>query len=175
MKLIALLILTLIMSASIVYDFTKDSNNSDWQVVDDGVMGGRSQGNFEIDQSGNGKFYGDVSTRNNGGFSSVRCSLNPVQVHDGGIIVLTVKGDGKDYQFRIKDNSRSSHSYITTFSTTGEWQKIQISLDELVPSFRGQKLKMPNFHHDSFEEIAFLIGNKKDESFQLLIDKIELL
>ena len=162
------------MSTTIIYDFTKDSNNSDWQIVNDGVMGGKSQGNFEIDASGNGQFYGDISTKNNGGFSSVRCALNSVKVNDSSTIILTLKGDGKDYQFRIKDKSSSSHSYITTFSTSGDWQKIEIQLDGLVPSFRGQKLKMPNFHHDSFEEMAFLIGNKKDESFKLLIDKIEL-
>jgi hypothetical protein len=44
----------------------------------------------------------------------------------------------------------------------------------MYPSFRGRKLDKPNFSEDYIEEIAFLIGNKSEEKFQLLIDKIEL-
>lgn len=44
----------------------------------------------------------------------------------------------------------------------------------MYPSFRGRKLAQPNFSSDHVEEIAFLIGNKKPESFKLMIDKIEL-
>ncbi|MGV8992461.1 MAG: CIA30 family protein [Flavobacterium sp.] len=157
-----------------IYDFQKDSNAADWQIVNDGVMGGMSQGNFKIDQDGNGVFYGDVSTENNGGFSSVRHEFAALKVDSDSKVVLTLKGDGKNYQFRIKDKLNNSHSYITTFSTNGDWQKIEISLKNLEPSFRGQKLNMPNFDKTSFEEIRFLIGNKKEESFKLSIDKIEL-
>jgi hypothetical protein len=41
-------------------------------------------------------------------------------------------------------------------------------------SFRGRKLDKPNFSEKNIEEIAFLIGNKKAESFQLEINKLEL-
>ena len=159
----------------LLYNFTTESNPNDWQIVNDGVMGGLSQGNFMIDEAGNGVFYGDVSTENNGGFSSVRYAFEPVKVSAEAKVLITLKGDGKDYQFRIKDKLSSPHSYITSFSTNGEWQKVEISLADLSPSFRGRKLDMLNFDQDSFEEIRFLIGNKKDESFKLLIDKIEML
>jgi hypothetical protein len=33
---------------------------------------------------------------------------------------------------------------------------------------------MANFSGSSLEEIVFLIGNKKNESFKLMLDKIEL-
>ena len=38
----------------------------------------------------------------------------------------------------------------------------------------GVRLNMNNFPAQQMEEIAFLIGNKKAESFRLEIDKIEL-
>ena len=44
----------------------------------------------------------------------------------------------------------------------------------MYPSFRGRKLDQPDFDHKQIEEIAILIGNKRNEKFQLLIDKIEL-
>ncbi|WP_318640244.1 CIA30 family protein [Flavobacterium ardleyense] len=160
--------------STIIYDFQKDSNAADWQIVNDGVMGGMSQGKFKIDREGKGVFYGDVSTENNGGFSSIRHEFATLKVDTDSKVILTLKGDGKDYQFRIKDKLSNSHSYITTFSTTGEWQEIEIALADLQPSFRGQKLNMPNFDKTFFEEIRFLIGNKKDESFELVIDTIEL-
>ena len=42
------------------------------------------------------------------------------------------------------------------------------------PRFRGRKLNDPNFPGEQLEEIAFLIGNKKEQSFELLLDHIEL-
>ena len=42
----------------------------------------------------------------------------------------------------------------------------------MYPSFRGRKLDMNNFSDDYFEQITFLVGNKKNESFRLLIDNI---
>jgi hypothetical protein len=42
-------------------------------------------------------------------------------------------------------------------------------------SFRGRRLNAPNFSHEYIEQIVFLIGNKKDENFELIIDTIELI
>ncbi|MDG2228330.1 MAG: CIA30 family protein [Flavobacteriales bacterium] len=49
-----------------------------------------------------------------------------------------------------------------------------MNLKDLYPSFRGNKLNKENFNESSIEEISFLIANKKNESFKLLIDKIEI-
>jgi hypothetical protein len=74
----------------------------------------------------------------------------------------------------VKSKAADYYSYITTFSTSGDWETIQINLKDLYPSFRGNKLSKDNFNDPSIEEISFLIANKKNESFKLLIDKIEL-
>jgi hypothetical protein len=42
------------------------------------------------------------------------------------------------------------------------------------PRFRGRKLNAGNYPGQQLEEIAFLIGNKKEQSFELLLDKISL-
>jgi len=55
-----------------VFEISSESSTDNWYIVDDRVMGGRSYGNFEITDDGFGRFWGDVSTENNGGFSSVR-------------------------------------------------------------------------------------------------------
>lgn len=162
------------MSTSLIYDFNKNSSPKDWRIIDDGVMGGLSQGKFSIDADGNGVFEGAVSLENNGGFSSVRYQSDKIKVTKVSKVRIRLKGDGKEYQFRIKDKTSSYYSYITTFKTSGNWETITIQLSDLYPSFRGRTLDLPNFKSDSFQEIVFLIGNKKNESFQLLLDKIEL-
>ncbi len=166
--------LTLLMSTITIYDFDKNAITNDWKIVDDVVMGGESNGRFLIDDDGNGVFEGEISLKNNGGFSSVRHQFEKIIVTEKSTVLIRLKGDGKDYQFRIKDKSSTSHSYITTFKTSGEWQTIEIKLADLYPSFRGRKLDLPNYEATSFEEIVFLIGNGKNESFKLMLDKIEL-
>ena len=89
-------------------------------------------------------------------------------------MVLKIKADGKEYQFRVTDQIGKRYSYITTFTTNGSWQEIVIPLNSLYPSFRGRSLNMPNFSADVLEEITFLIGNKKTEDFELLIESISL-
>lgn len=166
--------LTLLMSSITIYDFDKNATTNDWRIVDDVVMGGESNGQFSIDNNGHGVFEGEISLKNNGGFSSVRHQFEKIVISEKSTVLIRLKGDGKDYQFRIKDKSSNSYSYITTFKTSGNWETVEIKLADLYPSFRGRKLNLPNFESDSFEEIVFLIGNKKVESFKLILDKIEL-
>ncbi len=145
-----------------------------WFVIDDGVMGGRSQGQFFINPEGNGIFTGRVSLENNGGFSSVRHRFPTLTTQQYSKCLIRLKGDGKRYQFRVKSSIYDRHSYISYFQTTTEWQVIEIPLKQMYPTFRGRKLNIPNFPAEKMEEIAFLVGNKKAETFKLEIDYISL-
>lgn len=156
-----------------LYQFDKNSATSDWRIVDDVVMGGKSSGDFHINESGNGVFGGSVSLENNGGFSSVR-HIGTFQIQSRKKILIHLRGDGSDYQFRVKANSADRHSYIAAFSTSGEWEIIEIQLADMYPAFRGRKLSISNFDQDQIEEMAFLIGNKKAQEFKLEIKSIEL-
>ena len=167
-------LILLLMNSLVIFDFNKNSDLSNWNIVDDTVMGGRSSGRFDLSSEGKGIFYGSVSLENNGGFSSVRYQFEKIKVTEKEKIIIRIKGDGKTFQFRVKDDSGKYYSYISTFSTSGDWQEIEILLKNMSPSFRGRKLDLPDFSHDYIEEITFLIGNKKTEEFKLLIDKIYL-
>jgi NADH dehydrogenase [ubiquinone] 1 alpha subcomplex assembly factor 1 len=155
-----------------IFEFKEGANINQWRTLNDAVMGGVSSSTIEINKEGKGVFKGDVSTENNGGFASVRYSSS-IDVGDSKSINIRLKGDGKNYQFRIKNSASDFESYITTFSTSGKWQTIEIKLNDLYPSFRGRKMDKPNFNESKFEEMSFLIANKKNESFELLLDKIE--
>lgn len=172
--LLATLVFMTLMTSKIIFDFNKDSNIKQWRIVNDGVMGGLSVGSFTLSPNGHGLFKGEISLENNGGFSSVRYRFEKLQVTEDSNITIKLKGDGKNYQFRVKDDSNNYYSYIVTFPTSGKWEEIKISFKDMYPSLRGRKLDMPNFSKNSIEEIVFLIGNKRTENFTLLIDKIAL-
>ena len=157
-----------------IYDFKKSGNISRWVVIDDIVMGGRSKGAFKMHPDGYGVFEGDVSLENNGGFSSIRYRFDKIKVNPDNKIAFRVKGNKNSFQVRVKESAETEYSYIAEFSTSGNWQTIEIPLKDMYPSFRGRKLNQPNFSHKQIEEITFLIGNGKAEKFQLLIDKIEV-
>jgi len=161
-------------SSHTIFEFSKLSNITSWRVVDDVVMGGVSSGNFEINEKGNGLFTGEISLDNNGGFSSLRYRFDKINVENFTKVILKIKGDGKKYQFRVKDNSQNDYSYIQSFETSNNWELIEINLSDMYPAFRGRNLDMSNFSSTKIEEIALLIGNKKEETFRLEISKIYL-
>lgn len=168
------ILFSIIMNPILLFDFNGKSTIDAWIIVDDVVMGGESSSDFFLDSEGNGTFKGTVSLENNGGFCSVQHFFKLISLNGKTFFSIRLKGDGKKYQFRVKSKRGDYYSYIYEFQTTTDWQTIEIPIAEMVASFRGRTLSMPNYDGTSLEEIAFLIGNKKNEDFQLMIDKIEV-
>lgn len=158
-----------------LFDFSSKADISGWEIVDDVVMGGRSDGTFYLSTEGNGVFSGKVSLENNGGFSSVRYDLEDLDIEACDTFVLKVKGDGKRYQFRAKTRRYDRQSYISYFETTGDWQEVILPMNEMYPSFRGMRLNMDNFPGKRLGQISFLIGNQCTETFMLEIDEIKVI
>jgi hypothetical protein len=160
--------------STVLYDFTDERKPNGWLIVNDGVMGGLSKGNITLDNDGNGMFWGHVSLANNGGFSLARLTLPSLTTEGYSKVVIQLKGDKKQYQFRMKSFRGQMHSYVKSFETSGKWEQIEIPFDELLPSFRGRRLDLPSYPADQLEEIGLLIGNKKEEDFKLLIRSIRI-
>lgn len=172
------LILTLtlftFMTSITIFQFNNTSNLDNWQVVDDVVMGGKSDGNFNLNTDGNAVFSGNVSLENNGGFSSVQYKFKPIAIQNSKTINIKLKGDGNSYQFRLKKDQNDYYSYKKEFNTNGDWQTITLQLSDFAPTFRGQTLDFPNFNSDVLAQISFLIANKQPQNFKLEISKIWL-
>lgn len=141
-------------------------------VVDDFVMGGRSNGNIKLSEKGNLLFHGEISLENNGGFSLIRRSGLDISLVEYSRLVCVLKGDGKSYQLRLKSRPDEEHSYIAVFTTSGDWEEISIPLSQFLPSYRGKLLNLQGFAGESLSEVGFLIGNQKEETFHLEIAKI---
>ncbi len=154
------------------YKFSSQSNLNAWRIVNDGVMGGISTSSLTLTEAGNGKFSGHVSLENYGGFASVQLDTNLKLAPINKTILLRVKGDGKAYEFRLKALVTQAESYVHPFKTSGDWEIISLDIKDFFPQFRGRKLSSPNFNFDNIAQISFLIANKQEEDFSLLIDWI---
>ena len=154
-----------------IFDFTQENSGKGWYIVNDGVMGGLSKGEFSIENN-LAVFKGEVSTDNNGGFTMIQNRFKTIVTKNFKGFVIKLKGDGKDYQFRVKSDRYQQYSYVFQFSTSGEWEEISIPFSDLVPRFRGRAVDLPNFDGGQIQEVAFLIGNKRDEPFELLVSAI---
>ena len=155
-----------------IFDFSNDRESQGWYIVNDGVMGGLSEGRFSVEKD-MAVFKGEVSTDNNGGFTMIQNRFKAVKTESFKAFVIKLKGDGKSYQFRVKSDKYQQYSYVYQFSTSGKWEEITIPFSDLVPQFRGRLLNLPNFDGNKVEEIAFLIGNKRDESFELCLTSLQ--
>lgn len=174
--LIILLTLTLSNTTSVqkIYTFSPQTNSKEWRIVNDGVMGGISKSSLLITDAGNGQFSGHVSLANYGGFASIQLNKTIKLADEQKFIVLRIKGDGKRYEFRLTADISQPFSYVHSFATSGEWETIKLAISEFYPQFRGRRLNIPNFNFKRIEQLSFLIGNKQEEDFKLLIDWIGL-
>ena len=90
-------------------DFTSASSDLGWYVVNDNVMGGRSEGRFELRQGeqaqGELSFTGRTNT-NGGGFSSIRTKTLQLDLSTFDGIRLRVNGDGRRYTWRLTSTAR---------------------------------------------------------------------
>ena len=157
-----------------IYKFTALTKVNEWRIVNDGVMGGISKSSLILNDLGNGQFMGHVSLANNGGFASIQLNKTIKLVDEKKFIILRIKGDGKSYEFRLKSQISQPESYVHQFITTGDWEIIKLPISEFYPQFFGRKLNTPNFNFKSIEQLSFLIANKQEEDFRLLIDWIGL-
>jgi monofunctional biosynthetic peptidoglycan transglycosylase len=179
MKKLNLLLLTLACVAevrasdpSILTAFDTQSRNLDWYIVNDTVMGGRSNSRVEIVDN-RLVFSGELNTKG-GGFASTRSE--PAQLDLGGVtsLVLKVRGDGRSYQMRLM-SAKTRISYSANFTTEqAKWLEIELPVTSFLPTWRGRKLNRPPIDPDDVTSIGFMIADNRDGPFTLEVDWVGL-
>jgi len=160
--------------ARVLTDFTAEHAGLDWFVVNDNVMGGRSEGDFRIEQ-GELHFAGRTNTRG-GGFSSIR--TKPVQLdlaaYSG--IRLQVHGDGRRYTWRLTTDARwrgRAVAYWAEFDTQdAAWSTVDIPFADFVPRFRGERLDGPELDPAQVTGMGLMIYDNLDGPFELRLDSV---
>ncbi|MCF8216841.1 MAG: CIA30 family protein [Chlorobium sp.] len=159
----------------LICDFSTQ-NCLDWYSVDDVVMGGVSGSLFRRNTDGTGTFEGFLSMENSGGFASVRTFLPDRDYSDYSGIRLCVKGDGKRYSFRIRNDDRfDGIVYKSDFDTiSGEWMEVSLPFSQFKAAFRGRTVDGTHpLDASNIVQIGVLVSKKQVGSFILDIDWIK--
>ena len=88
----------------LLFSFPGADSAKEWQNINDGVMGGVSDGKFKITDTKTLEFYGTLSLENNGGFASVRTRAKQLGLEKGDLVVAKVRGDGREYTLNLYVN-----------------------------------------------------------------------
>lgn len=158
----------------LLVDFSTEQDDIDWYVVNDNVMGGRSDGNFTIER-GALIFTGRTNT-NGGGFSSIRARhvQRDLSQYEG--IRLRVWGDGRRYTWRLATNARwrgRPVSYWADFDTeTNAWSTVDIPFSSFVPRFQGTRLDGPELDQKQVAGMGVMIYDKQDGPFELRLASV---
>jgi len=150
-----------------------------WIVVNDGVMGGRSNGTITVLDSVM-RFTGDVVTAG-GGFTSVRLRLDGTELVDTTRVELRVRSDQRIYGLTLEDNAQAGQravSYradltIDEADDTDGWTTTELSFADLRPSVFGQPVDAPPFDPDEASEFGIIIADGRDGDFALDVDWID--
>jgi monofunctional biosynthetic peptidoglycan transglycosylase len=160
-----------------LFDFTEADAAKEWQTVNDGVMGGVSDGKFKITDAKTMEFFGTLSLANNGGFASVRTKAKKLAFEKGDTLVVKVRGDGREYMLNLYPNKqRVAYSYRATVQTKkDEWTEVKIPLDKFEATSFGRMVKNAGaINPAEINALGFMLGDKKAGPFKLEIEWIKV-
>ncbi len=154
-----------------LFDFNSDEEAS-WQVVNDGVMGGRSQGYVAVAE-GALRFTGTLVTRG-GGFTSVRTDKSvDLRGYEG--LELRVRGNGRSFEVEVSDGTRlrgRSVSRRAPFETSDEWAMVRVPFNALRATVFGQPVRVAPIELSKVVRFGLYILDGKDGPFRLEVDAI---
>lgn len=177
---LALLIVTTAMAEDTqqpLFDFNGADAAKDWQTVNDGVMGGVSEGKFQITDNKTMEFFGTLSLANNGGFASVRTKAKKLGLEKGDALVAKVKGDGREYHMNLSVPSfQIAYNYRAVFKTKkDEWIEVKLPLDKFEATSFGKVVKNAGqVKPNSVNGLGFMLSDKKAGPFKLEIESIKV-
>ena len=145
-----------------------------WYVVNDNVMGGRSQGGYAVD-AGALAFRGSTNT-NGGGFSSLRTDALDLDLSQADGVALDVVGDGRRYTWRLTTDATwrgRQVAYWASFDTiAGTPQTVKIPFERFVPRFRGARLSGPPLNRARITGMGIMIYDGDDGPFALSLREV---
>jgi hypothetical protein len=149
-----------------------DPGEASWQVVNDGVMGGRSKGYIAI-EDGVLRFTGSLVTRG-GGFTSVRAARSfDLEGYDG--LELRVRGGGRVFEIEVDDDTRRRGRTVSRrapFETTAEWALVRVPFTQLRSTVFGQSVSVETVDLSNVKRVGLYIVDGIDGPFRLEVDSI---
>ena len=160
----------------VLFDFEKPDAGKRWQTVNDGVMGGISDGRFKVNEDKKMEFYGTLSLENNGGFASVRSRGANLGLEKGDTLVARLRGDGREYSWNLyTPRRRIAFSYRSKFRTKkDEWIEVRTPVDKFVATSFGRIVRNQPLDPTEVNGLGILLGDKKAGPFKLEVEWIKV-
>jgi len=159
-------------------DFGKKKFGSDWHIINDGVMGGLSQGDVAFTDN-SVIFKGTVSLENNGGFSSFRSPYASVDLSKFTSVKMRVRTNGSKFGFTLSTDTRFYiPNYKKIFSTEADkWETFTFKLRDFDQYRIGRATgsKITEAYLGKIIRMGFITNFKEEKDFTLEIDFIEFL
>lgn len=158
-------------------DFAGSDAVKEWQAVNDGVMGGVSEGTFQITDRKTLAFFGTLSPENNGGFASVRTKAKKLGLEKGDTLVVKVRGDGREYSLNLYlDKPLMAFSYRATVQTKkGEWVEVKVPPDKFHATSFGRIVKDAGpVKPEEVNALGFMVSDKQAGPFRLEIESVQV-
>ena len=159
----------------VLFDFTGGDAAKEWRTVNDGVMGGVSEGKFKITDKKALEFFGTLSLAKNGGFASVRTKGKKLGLEQGDTLVVKVRGDGREYEMNLYvPTIQIAYSYRAVFQTQKDkWIEIKLPLDKFYATSFGRVVKNAGqVNPASVNGIGLMLGDKKAGPFKMEVESI---
>ena len=160
-----------------LFEFTGADAAKEWQAVNDGVMGGVSEGKFQIADQKTLEFFGTLSLENNGGFASVRTKAKTLGLEKGDTVVAKVRGDGREYTLNLYlDKPLVAFSYRAAVQTKkDEWIEVKVPLDKFEATSFGRVVKDAGpVDPKEVNALGFMVSDKKAGPFKLEVESIKV-
>lgn len=157
-------------------DFGKRDSAPNWRVINDGVMGGLSQG--QVSFSSNAiRFYGNVSLANNGGFASFRSPFANIDLSAFKSVTFRLKSTGIRCAFTLETDRRFwmpnfKHQIVTQ---TEDWEIIEIPLANFKRYRLGRPTggSLPDRIKSEIIRMGWITDEKREGPFSLEVDYIQ--
>jgi NADH dehydrogenase [ubiquinone] 1 alpha subcomplex assembly factor 1 len=159
-----------------LFAFDTPDAAKEWVAVNDGVMGGVSDGRFKVIDAKTMEFFGTLSLENNGGFASVRSKPKALGLTNDDSIVVRVRGDGREYTLNLYvPTQRIAFSYRATIKTkAGEWVEVSLPLRDFYATSFGNKVPdAGSVDAGKVNALGFLLSDKKAGPFKLEVEWIK--
>ncbi len=161
----------------VIFDFNTNSDLSEWRVVDDTVMGGRSAGNIKRLTENTVSYNGRISLENNGGFSSFKSPYKRIDLSEYKYLEMRVKNTGSKFAFTLEMNSRFWQPFYkhAVETSSNDWEVIKIKMD----NFKLYRMSRTNGQSLTKEDaarlirIGFISDDKREIDFQMEVDYIK--
>ena len=158
-------------------DFRNKEQSKGWSAVNDGVMGGRSVGKWSRADDSGMSFFGTLSLKNNGGFTSIRSGRMNIEMAAEDGFRIRLKGDGRTYICNLYPKTRRmAFSYRASLPTVaGQWTEVVVPLNDFTPTSFGRRVQDKGpLSPDQIGGIGFMLSDKKPGAVELEIEGVKV-